>query len=333
MARLYALNEVIAFMDIPLPEYDDLSEDEFEGYIEDDGNSNGDNDGGGQDDEREDGDGGGNSVNDRGGREDGGENGGDNACGCDDNSSENSDDDPTLPEYTQQPHCTQDMTNKSPLDFFQLFITDSILETVVAQTNLFAQQYLDSHELKQRSRVQQWVKSPHNMAELRKFLALIIIMGLISYPSIEDYWVTSWPFAISTFSSIMSRDRFSLLLRFLHLNDSTKYIPKGEPGYDPLYKLRPFVDPLIANFKAAFTLGRELSVDEGMIGFKGRLWFLQYMPKKPTKWGMKAFVLADSATGYTYNWKLYTGNFSKIGLGNTYYHLYITLSMLCIMVY
>ena len=227
MARLYALNEVIAFMDIPLPEYDDLSEDEFEGYIEDDGDSNGDNDGGGQDDEREDGDGGGNSVNDRGGREDGGENGGDNACGCDDNSSENSDDDPTLPEYTQQPHCTQDMTNKSPLDFFQLFITDSILETVVAQTNLFAQQYLDSHELKQRSRVQQWVKSPHNMAELKKFLALIIIMGLISYPSIEDYWVTSWPFAISTFSSIMSRDRFSLLLRFLHLNDSTKYIPKG----------------------------------------------------------------------------------------------------------
>ena len=135
------------------------------------------------------------------------------------------------------------------------------------------------------------------MAELKKFLALIIIMGLISYPSIEDYWVTSWPFAISTFSSVMSRDRFSLLLRFLHLNDSTKYIPKGEPGYDPLYKLRPFVDPLIANFKAAFTLGRELSVDEGMIGFKGRLWFLQYMPKKPTKWGMKAFELADNATG------------------------------------
>ena len=68
-------------------------------------------------------------------------------------------------------------------------------------------------------------------------------------------------------------------------------------------------------------------MDEGMIGFKGRLWFLQYMPKKPTKWGMKAFVLADSATGYTYNWKLYTGNFSKIGLGNQYllsfvYHIY-----------
>ena len=29
------------------------------------------------------------------------------------------------------------------------------------------------------------------------------------------------------------------------------------------------------------------------------------MPKKPTKWGMKAFVLADAISGYTI---LYTGN-------------------------
>ena len=110
-------------------------------------------------------------------------------------------------------------------------------------------------------------------------------MGLISYPCMEDHWVTSWPFATATFSSILKRDRFSLIMRFLHLNDSTKYVPKGQPGHDPLYKLRPFVDPLITNFQAAYTLGREVSVDEAMIGFKGRLWFVQYMPKKPTSGG------------------------------------------------
>ena len=132
-------------------------------------------------------------------------------------------------------------------------------------------------------------------------------MGLINYPGIEDCWVTTWPFATSSFSSVLKRDRFSLIMRFLHLNDSTHYIPKGQPGYDAIFKLRPFLDPLITNFQAAYSLGREVSVDEGMIGFKGRLGFLQYMPKKPTKWGMKAFVLADSVTGYTYNWRLYIG--------------------------
>ena len=99
----------------------------------------------------------------------------------------------------------------------------------------------------------------------------------------------------------MKRDRFSLILQFLHLNDSANYIAKGQPGHDPLYKLRPFMDPLLDNFKAAYNLGREIAIDESMIGFKGRLHFIQYMPKKPTKWGMKAFVLADSSSGYTGN--------------------------------
>ena len=108
---------------------------------------------------------------------------------------------------------------------------------------------------------------------------------------------------------VIKRDRFSLIMKFLHLSDNTQYIPKGQPGHDPLYKLRPLFQPLIANFQESYTLNRELSVDEAMIGFKGRLSFIQYMPKKPTKWGMKAYVLADSSTGYIYNWRLYTGTF------------------------
>ena len=44
-----------------------------------------------------------------------------------------------------------------------------------------------------------------------------------------------------------------------------------------------------------------------MISFKGRLSWIQYMPKKPTKWDMKAWVLADAGNGYVYNWILYTG--------------------------
>ena len=93
--------------------------------------------------------------------------------------------------------------------------------------------------------------------------------------------------------------RFSLLMKFLHLNDSNKYIRKGQPGHDALFKLRPFIEPLISNFQQNYTLHREVFVDETMISFKGHLGFIQYMPKKPTKWGLKAFVLS--------NWHLYTG--------------------------
>ena len=106
----------------------------------------------------------------------------------------------------------------------------------------------------------------------------------------------------------MKRDRFSLIMKFLHLADNEQYVPKGQPGHDPIFKLRSFLEPLIANFQQSYTLHRELSIDEAMVGFKGRLAFIQYLPKKPTKWGMKAYVLADSTTGYVWNWRLYTGN-------------------------
>ena len=240
MMAMYSVDDVLAYMEIPLPEEDDMSEDEFDSYIDQEEESNEDADSSDGDEELEEGD-------------------------------DRDDDGDAIPSFSGQGYCTSDMTNKSPIDFLQLLLTDDLPHTIVEQTNLFADQFIGAHELARRSRVHQWHFSSHNVEELRKSLAMVIIMGLISYPSIEDPWVTSWPFATTTFSSIMSRDWFSLILKFLHLNDSTKYIPKGQPGHDPLFKLRPFFDLLIANFQAAYSLGQEISMDESMIGFKGRL--------------------------------------------------------------
>ena len=76
---------------------------------------------------------------------------------------------------------------------------------------------------------------------------------------------------------------------------------KGNDGHDPLYKIRPSTNAFIQHCRDQYTPGRELSIDELMVGIKGRLSFIQYLPNKPTKW---AFVLADSAS---INWRLYTG--------------------------
>ena len=45
----------------------------------------------------------------------------------------------------------------------------------------------------------------------------------------------------------------------------------------------------------------------------------QYMKDKPTKWGMKLWVVADAVTGYTYDFEVYTRKTrsapSNVGLG------------------
>jgi hypothetical protein len=153
----------------------------------------------------------------------------------------------------------------NPLPIFQekILITKSMNEKVVEETLRYANQYIANKEIPPRSRI--------------RFLT----MGIIKLPKLEDYWATSWPFRNSAVADIMPRDRFTTILKFYHLNDNNKNIPKGNPGFDPLFKLRPFLDSVMNNIQSNYNLGQDLS-------------------KKPTKWGMKAFVLSDSNSGYIF---------------------------------
>ena len=123
----------------------------------------------------------------------------------------------------------------------------------------------------------------------------------------RSYWSSKWPFHTDTFSHIMSGRRFELLMKYLHLNNSEKQPSRSSPDYDKIYKIRLFLDQMIESFQSVYVPNREIAVDESIIGYKGRLSWIQYMPKKPTKWGIKAWVLAESGSGYVWNFKLYTG--------------------------
>jgi len=56
-----------------------------------------------------------------------------------------------------------------------------------------------------------------------------------------------------------------------------------------------------------YTPHQAVTVDKAMIPFKGRLNFKQYMKNKPTKWGIKVFVLCDATNGYIYRMQIYKG--------------------------
>ena len=51
---------------------------------------------------------------------------------------------------------------------------------------------------------------------------------------------------------------------------------------------------------------RECTVDDAVIAFKGHLDIKQYTKDKPTKCGVKVFVLADAHNGYVDHIQLYT---------------------------
>ena len=151
-----------------------------------------------------------------------------------------------------------------------------------------------------RSRFANWI--PVTATEMEGFFAIIVNMGIIQIPNIEAYWSTSWTSEISFFSKVLRRDRFQQIFWLLHVSHDDIVVPIAR-----INKVKALLDLLIPNFQASYNPSRDVSVDETMVGFRGRFGAKQYLPNKPTKYGVKAFTLADSSHGYVLNILLYTG--------------------------
>ena len=106
-------------------------------------------------------------------------------------------------------------------------------------------------------------------------------------------------------------------MEVLHLTDNNNEV---QIGFDKLFKVRKLLDLLCLLFESDFNMHQSCTIDEAMIPFKDRLKFKQYMKDKPTKWGIKVFVLANSQTGYVERIQVYTARerfrqlFSDVGL-------------------
>ena len=96
----------------------------------------------------------------------------------------------------------------------------------------------------------------------------------------------------------------------------------GDPdGTTKRSKIQLFLDLLSASFQRAYTSDEQVAVNECVITFKGRVGFRQYLKGKPHPWGIKAYVLSDSQTGYLHQLLIYYGKetmlVDKPDLGHT----------------
>ena len=105
----------------------------------------------------------------------------------------------------------------------------------------------------------------------------------------------------------MRRDRFDKISQYFHINDSRHNPPRLRPGHDKLHHVRPVHDAILRCCLENYNPHQNVSVDEAMIKFRGRLSFRQYLPAKPTKYGIKVWMRADPTNGYTNEFQVYTG--------------------------
>ena len=174
--------------------------------------------------------------------------------------------------------------NATCLDYLELYLTEEILKSIVTETNRFSKQFFETTA--QTSYTELW--QPVDVPEMKVFFGLCILMGIVHKPSLPMYWSKDELFSTPIFSKVMRRDRFYLILKFLHFNDNEDpTYDKDDENRDRLHKLRPFVDKLRERFQKVYTPGPNLSVDESLVLFKGRLHFKQFIRTKRARFGIK----------------------------------------------
>ena len=187
----------------------------------------------------------------------------------------------------------------SPVEVFQLFYTDQIFEEIVFQTNEYAKEMMDA------KKYEKW--KPICLEDLKAFFGFNILMGLVSLPSVEDYWKRTEVYDYGPIADRISSDRYREISRYLHFVDNSTLCAPGSSDYDRLGKVRPLLEHLKSKFASNYYPSKELAVDEAMIKFQGRSSLKQYMPQKPIKRGIKVWVLADSRNGFFSRLEVYTG--------------------------
>lgn len=151
-----------------------------------------------------------------------------------------------------------------------------------------------------------------NAAEMRTFIAILYVTGIIRMPSVRNYWarsVTGLPFV----KNAISRDRFLKIKQFIHVCNNNELDTN-----DKFAKVTPFNAMLNRKFMQFGIFSHHLSIDEQMIAYFGRHSCKMFIKGKPIRFGFKYWNICSSE-GYCFQFLPYAGVSQsydkKFGLG------------------
>jgi hypothetical protein len=86
-----------------------------------------------------------------------------------------------------------------------------------------------------------------------------------------------------------------------HLNNNAVKAARGQRDYGPLFTLRQITDTLITEFHDVDTPDEQLTIDEAICPFRGRVFFRVYIKGKPHKYGIKMLEFCEAKRVYVYS--------------------------------
>lgn len=99
----------------------------------------------------------------------------------------NIDNEPVIPQFIANSKINKPLPDEpTPMDFINLFLDDKLYNLLITQTNLYAKQHYEATpNLSHHCRASQWYDV--TLSEMKKFLALYFLTGVVKKPEISQY--------------------------------------------------------------------------------------------------------------------------------------------------
>lgn len=159
-------------------------------------------------------------------------------------------------------------------------------------------------KMARRSRERDWVDT--SPGEIKLLLGILFLSGIVQKPKNSMLFSRKKLIQTPQFYETISEKRFFLLLKFLHFNDNEAIDPNGDQN-PRLSKIQHVLDYLVDKFKTSYIPEQDISIDESLLLWKGRLSWKMYIPKKRARFGMESYRLCEASSGYVWNILIYTG--------------------------
>ena len=202
-------------------------------------------------------------------------------------------------------------SGSSALGLFYYFLPKQLWIHIASETNRYWRQTFDARVEEEYSRQAsqprpltrlQVVSKLNNFRlvqphEIVQMIGLMIARMLCPQKHLHAHWSTKQSGAVprGTFGSVMSRKRFSDILRFLHFSNNDA----PDARRDRAWKIRPILQTLEKTFKAGYVLGAQVALDEAMLPTRNRHNPTRtYLKNKPHKWGTKCVMTCCAISGY-----------------------------------
>ena len=193
-------------------------------------------------------------------------------------------------------------TSDSSSTLFEKYFTDEILKYICDESVKYAQQK-GNHSFKL------------SVSDMKAFIAVLLISGYVDLSRRPMFWQTAPDVQNTAVSTLMSRNRFDVIIMYLHLADNN-FLDTS----DKFSKVRPLISKLNERSLCNYIPEQTVSIDKSMVPYHGRHGCKQFMRNKPVKFGYK-FWVAATTLGYAIQFYPYMGKDDhydpNLGLGGS----------------